>query len=196
MRNETRPATPPLDMLSFFSQRGRRNHQRLFRSRSSLSPPSRSPGGGGGEDGGREDGVGRGGAGGRESSSLTPPRSRGSASSSLHSLRRSSFRETAKVVKRKLNNGTVIINKYRIISELGRGSYGSVHLCRDGDTGIVSFCAGVDFSLLFLGGTGRSKLGYCGLKRRERTVHSEAGRPAEGSGACACARAITRSTHM
>lgn len=69
---------------------------------------------------------------------MSPPHSRGSASSSSHSLRRSSFRETAKVVKRKLNNGTVIINKYRIVCELGRGSYGSVHLCRDGDTDIVS----------------------------------------------------------
>ncbi|CAN0538827.1 unnamed protein product, partial [Ectocarpus sp. 12 AP-2014] len=52
------------------------------------------------------------------------------------SLRRSSFRETVKVVKRKLNNGTIIINKYRIICELGKGSYGSVHLCRDGETGM------------------------------------------------------------
>lgn len=70
------------------------------------------------------------------SSSSSPYRRPGSSSS--QSLRRSSFRETAKVVKRKLNNGTVIINKYRIICELGRGSYGSVHLCRDGDTGMVS----------------------------------------------------------
>lgn len=90
----------------------------------------RGPGGPGG--------GGRGGGGAGESGSLTPPHSRGSGSSSSHSLRRSSFRETAKVVKRKLNNGTVIINKYRIMCELGRGSYGSVHLCRDGDTGIVS----------------------------------------------------------
>ena len=48
------------------------------------------------------------------------------------------FRETAKVVKRKLENGTIIINKYEIVEEIGRGSYGSVHLCRDGDTGLVS----------------------------------------------------------
>ncbi|CAN0110703.1 unnamed protein product, partial [Hapterophycus canaliculatus] len=44
--------------------------------------------------------------------------------------------ETGKVVKRKLSNGTIVINKYRIICELGRGSYGSVHLCRDGETGM------------------------------------------------------------
>lgn len=74
--------------------------------------------------------------------SVSPPQSSSSSrrpgSSSSHSLRRSSFRETVKVVKRKLNNGTVIINKYRIVSELARGSYGSVYLCRDGDTEIVS----------------------------------------------------------
>eukprot|EP00903_Cladosiphon_okamuranus_P009035 g8638.t3 len=127
-------------------QRGRRSHQLLFRSQSSLSPSSRSPGGGGREDTmtgrttghsrrGHTGGAGRGGPATGESGSVSPPQSRGSASSSSHSLRRSSFRETAKVVKRKLNNGTVIINKYRIVCELGRGSYGSVHLCRDGDTG-------------------------------------------------------------
>ncbi|CAN0043269.1 unnamed protein product [Scytosiphon promiscuus] len=62
------------------------------------------------------------------SSSLTPPPPPHARSGSASSLRRSSFRETGKVVKRKLSNGTVVINKYRIICELGRGSYGSVHL--------------------------------------------------------------------
>lgn len=141
--------------LLFLSQRGRRNHQRLFRSQSSVSPSSRSPGEGREDAGtGRASGHSRragpgGGPAAGESGSLTPPHSRGSASSSSHSLRRSSFRETAKVVKRKLNNGTVIINKYRIVCELGRGSYGSVHLCRDGDTGIVS--------ARFLGGHSRGR---------------------------------------
>lgn len=59
-------------------------------------------------------------------------------SCSSQSLHRQSFRETAKVVKRKLKNGTVVINKYRIVKELGRGSYGSVYLCVNGDSGIVS----------------------------------------------------------
>lgn len=54
------------------------------------------------------------------------------------SPRGQSVRETGKVVTRKLNNGTVVVNKYRILSELGRGSYGSVHLCRDEETGLVS----------------------------------------------------------
>ncbi|CAM9645159.1 unnamed protein product, partial [Ectocarpus sp. 13 AM-2016] len=131
-------------------QRGRgKQSRRLIRSRSSVSPSSRSPGG---EDGGSrsrgrraDSGVGKPGGRGRRTAaegrgvsptrSLTPPYGQ-SASSSSHSLRRSSFRETVKVVKRKLNNGTVIINKYRIICELGKGSYGSVHLCRDGETGM------------------------------------------------------------
>ncbi|CAM9405735.1 unnamed protein product, partial [Phaeothamnion confervicola] len=50
-------------------------------------------------------------------------------------VRRNSFRETAKVVKRRLENGMRIINKYRVVEELGRGAYGTVHLCQHEETG-------------------------------------------------------------
>ncbi|CAM9190597.1 unnamed protein product, partial [Laminaria digitata] len=55
--------------------------------------------------------------------------------SSPQSTHSQSVRETGKVTTRKLENGTVVINKYRILSLLGRGSYGTVHLCRNEDTG-------------------------------------------------------------
>lgn len=146
------PPTPPPWATLVNPQRGRRQRRRLYRSRSSVSPCSHSPCGGAQGDGVGGSVGGAGGGGGDvvrgDASSLTPGR-RSGASFSSNSLHRQSFRETAKVVKRKLNNGTIIINKYQILSELGRGSYGSVHLCKDGDTGVVRNGGGV-LSLLIM----------------------------------------------
>ncbi|CAM9851885.1 unnamed protein product, partial [Discosporangium mesarthrocarpum] len=69
------------------------------------------------------------------SSSSSSNNNNNNNSNSTSPPRRSSFRETVKVVKRKMENGSKIINKYQIIMEVGRGTFGTVHLCRDEDTG-------------------------------------------------------------
>ncbi|CAM9345621.1 unnamed protein product, partial [Phaeothamnion confervicola] len=50
--------------------------------------------------------------------------------------RRKSFRQVDRVVERKLDTGTCIINKYEVLKELGRGSFGAVYQCKDTDTGL------------------------------------------------------------
>ena len=46
-------------------------------------------------------------------------------------------RVTSSVSLKKLGTGEKVVNKYRLIKELGAGSYAEVHLCRDETTGVL-----------------------------------------------------------
>ena len=60
----------------------------------------------------------------------------------------SEVRVTSSVSLKKLGTGEKVVNKYRLIKELGAGSYAEVHLCRDETTGVLYAMKGMSLFIL------------------------------------------------